>query len=267
MRHLLLLPLLAIGLQAAPWSPATVASWNTNLLNGLVAYWQLDEVDNGANPIDSWSTNNLVDVNTVNRGIGLLNNGLSSLQTGERILSEIQSPWTNNLNNFSVSVWVNMFTNPGTFFQILGCYKTDSECSFYLSISPHNTTNNSVRIAVSTNKTHTGVLAISIADTNRVITQTGLWWHCVGTVGDRVTLYINGEDKGSVARNFNITPSNSKFQLYGRYETGDLKVMAKLDEVGFWRRELTAAEVLLLYNKTNPAEEAKGRRFPFNSGP
>jgi hypothetical protein len=78
----------------------------------------------------------------------------------------------------------------------------------------------------------------------------GAWTHCVAVrQGDALLLYFNGAQDGTAVVPPGFTPASGLGGVVQLGTTGAAQNFPGLiDEVGFWRRALTAAELARLYN-------------------
>ncbi|WPU65149.1 LamG domain-containing protein [Peredibacter starrii] len=208
-----------------------------NLMNGLMAYWKLNEtIDTGANAIkDSVGTNHGTVSGTIELGDlrGIFSRG--SFFSGGKVT--INNSFLNNTPAFTISTWV----SPSLL--------TDGAGGAEVSIIGKK---DLIAIGIQSNY----ICARSHIDGAYICgptsAYTGEWTHILVT-GDASTfsLYINGQfvnsaphsgpDYGSSAFDFNL--GADVWDTVGQHYIG------LMDEVAVWNRALTALEVKNLYRR------------------
>jgi hypothetical protein len=222
----------------------------SSLLDGLVAYWKLDETS--GTRIDSTGSNNLTDNGGVGSTIGKQGNAASFSGSNDLSLTSSTDLRLDN-TDFTVAFWVNFDTLPvGAFITILG--KHDGlglrEYWFYR----HQSTN---KIALLTSPNGT---TVEFLNTVGPSLNTGQWYFVVGernNATNTATLYIHDGinwDSGSFTSN-GVWAGTA---LFGISRTGGFERLEGIvDEVGIWNKLLTAAERTQLWNS------GSGLTFPF----
>ena len=257
MRYLIsLLFCLCMSIQAAPFGPAQVASWSPSLLNGLVAYWPLDEAS--GTRYDAWTNAlHLTDVNSLQSLSGKISRGSSN-----PVNSYLEIANTNLLNFtnavFSFNCWA-YFTATNAPITLASFYTAWTQKAWWIYYE-NGSMYGSMIFDTSTDGANN---FIPYDLTNKITVVLNEWamWTFVLNRENRY-IYKNGE----LVTSFNfpasvkIHQSTSKAYLgfINGYSTSMVKLM---DEVGIWNRVLTPSEITTLYNI------GRGRRFPFNSGP
>jgi hypothetical protein len=255
MRFLLMI-LVVVGMVAtgerasgATFAPATVASWRPSLLDGLVAYWPLDE-SSGAR-YDAFGTNHLTDFGTLPATSAMIGNGITNSAANKYLTIEDVSKFTLT-NNFTVSFWgfLNNTNAAGNncFFAKYNVTGSRRSCAAY-------TANGLLTFVISTN----GSAAITTVNAQ---IDPGTWNHYVFTVSNQVAIIVtNGVLADSMSLNsalfYNAT---DKFTI-GALSSGLGPLAGKMDEFAVHGRPLLSTEIQILYN------QGRARRFPFNSGP
>jgi hypothetical protein len=221
----------------------------TALLNGVVSYWKME-----GNSNDSLGANNGVDTNIAySRTTGKINQGMSTTSTGTGTGVNITtSAALRTTGDCSISLWFNLTVDAQG-----GLFESGGQAG-----SPYNNftlwyfTTQGILWRIRDN---TGGLPVNIVS---AFSTTGVWTHVVGTIsGTTATLYVNGVSAGtgtfSGTRNSltNLTSIGGGFS-----DSGERILQGDIDEVGFWNRALTQAEVTALYNG------GAGLSYPFNSG-
>jgi hypothetical protein len=213
-----------------------------HLLNTLISYWKLDEAS-GARA-DSQGSNNLA-ANGAPAGVaGKINNGAQFVAASSQYLSIASNASLLVTSDFTFSLWVNL---------------TAATVSFPF-IKDQAGVGTDYWLLYSASKFTFGLVAVAggpgVADTAATIT-TGTWYHLVCWY-DSATgqVYVRVNDAAttqSTAAPALIQTPGAPFTIGGPGAYAD----AIVDEVGFWKRKLTGAEITALYNG--------GAGLPFSS--
>lgn len=218
--------------------------------NSLVSYYKLD-----GNSSDSIGGNNGTDTaisySTAN---GKLIQGAGMNGTTSNITSASSAFAFNG--NITVSAWVNPSAIPttGNFMSLIARFtNTAGQFGYDLRLecpSGVNTVNFNIVTAGSVN------VVCSVAKTLTL----GTWYHLMGiNDGTNSYLYINGALAATtVGINDGIATNNLYFGAIN-YNAGITRYFSgAIDEIGIWRRALTASEVTQIYNN------GVGLQYPFN---
>lgn len=233
-------------------NPAWWGASHPSLLDGLVAYWKLDEAS--GTRFDSWGTNHLTDVN----GVGSSDGKLSISSSPNGVNNYIKESASGTLtSNCTLSVWffpTNAY-NDGTAECVIGSFIASPQREFSL-------------MKFSDGKMYVGV---QYGGTSTRIIQTATpalwpntnWIHYVWVMNQLATqdVYTNG---ALWASNTKTNVDNIRSLFFGCENVSGSPIRffkGKIDEISIHNRALTSSEVQTLYN------ESKARRFPFNSGP
>jgi hypothetical protein len=219
----------------------------SSLLDGLVAYWKLDETSGPR--IDSAGSNNLTDNNTVGSAVGKVGNAASFVAANNEFLRVYTVAFSSSFTDeASINLWVKRDVDIPT---------STSESGF---LKGGNTTLEDMYYPFTDNVDYTGVFR-----NNRLTISPRLSgvpdrtvWHMLtitttpGTNGYKI--YQNG------TLQYQNTGQSSVFlgpeTVFGR--SGNTAYYGGLfDEIGLWNRALTASEMLILYNS------GAGITFPF----
>lgn len=215
------------------------------LIDNLVSYYKLDE--SSGNAADSVGANTLTNTSTT-YAAGLINNGAiynassSKLVMGSTAFSA----------SYSYSFWI--YRNSGGSFY--GLISKDDGSTRVLSILSTSTGNVQGTVWLSTGNVSITDFAIS----------NSVWNHVVVTIDSGVNLkvYLNGSNIQTTAISFGaLTTSFGTWFGADQFSGGRWFLDGKLDEIGWWSRALTGAEVTSLYNG------GSGLQYPFganNSG-
>ena len=219
-----------------------------NLLNALVSYWKLDEASTGAASVtrnDSQGTNHLNDpLKIPSNPSGIINNAVGFAVINGYLIH------TNNASlqvtgDYTFSAWV-LMTDVGVTHVIVAKSDFTTVSDYYLFYIPLS----GFRFSPD------GLVTVDVG-TNATV---GVWYHLV-------CWYDSSDGKGRLrvndATTYVSTPSSGlvqgpgDFTLGGTPVTPSLYLSGRVDEVGFWKRKLTAAEITALYNG--------GAGLPFSS--
>ncbi len=236
-----------------------------SLLTNLISYWKLDEAS--GNRADSVGSNTLVDTNTVLAGTGKINNAadFEAANTEYFTLADNASISIGNID-FTFSMWVNM--ESGGFRTLINKEIASGEREFVLW---YDTTG-----AVATNRlfwrvsdglgAHSGDV---VADTIGAL-STGTWyfivvWH--DATADTVNIQVNNGAVDSASYTFGGADTAGAFWMGNQVAAATRLWDGMIDEVGFWKRTLTATERQNLYNSGNglayPLIESTGNFLAF----
>lgn len=222
----------------------------TDLTNSLISYWTLDEVSTGAAPVtrnDSFGTNHLTDNNTTASAAGKISDAGSFVAINSEYLScaSNASLQTGDID-FTVSAWVNYTDLVGGKILLskwnalgewrLGSLGTGSSFDFIV-----------------------GDGATSAAVTSGTVATAGAWYFVVVWHDSTLnTINIQVNDGATVSAVWTTGLSSTAFDFeIGAQASGITCFNGLIDEVGFWKRLLTATERTALYNS------GVGLSYPF----
>jgi hypothetical protein len=211
------------------------------LLNGLVAYWKLDETS--GTRFDSVSTNHLTDNNTVGSTIGKQGNA-ASFGPGNLEYFSYPSPVITT-NTFSVSAWVSLksFTAFGRAIFYQGNLANDAGLHLF---------------AINTWEGETNCLGFRYngagnSPSNSNVITLNTWHHVVVTYdGSEVHFYVDNVAAGSNVIDISASPSPNPFYMGVWFTLNTDRIWdGDIDELGIWGRVLTSGaggEIGQLYN-------------------
>ncbi len=224
------------------------------LNTSLISYWTLDETSTGAGAVarnDSEPTGtarNLTDNNTTASGAGLLNNGADfELSNSESLsIADNSDVDLSSGTSFSFSAWVR-HESTNTTELILSQYGAAGNRSYAMQYSP---TSDRYQMLLSND----GTAITTLTCTNATGPQLATWHHVVVTYSSSTHDLKIYQDAGtpSVA-----TYSSGLFNSASTFRIGATAVPGAywdgiIDEVGFWKRELTSGEISHIYNSGTP---------------
>lgn len=223
--------LLAILLSIASTSQA-------QLLDGLEAYWKLDEAS--GNAIDAHGSSDLTDNNTVPATTGIINNGRSTTAANSEKLSIADNAALSfGDESFTVSFWWQ--TSDLTTANILGKWDAASSTDHEWVIQRIS---NNIRLRVSNNGT-----AVTGEVRGTDVAGIGALSHVVcyhDADANEVGVIINDGTPTTASYSGGVRDGTHAFEIGGS-DSSYISIVA-IDEVGVWRRKLTSAEITALYN-------------------
>lgn len=233
-----------------PWAGG--GSGPSSLLTSLISYWTLEEAS--GTRVDSVvaSGNDLTDNNTATQNPGKVGNAAQFTSANSESLTrnDNASLSTGDID-FTVAAWVYLDSKAAR--QTIatkgggGAPGSDEWVLDYL--------NSSDRF-----RFFTGGASYKIATANNLGSpSTATWYFIVAwhdAAADTVNIQVNDGTVNSTATT-GVAPSDTTQQFkIGQYGAS-FYMDGRVDEIGFWKRVLTAAERTALYNSGN------GRTYPF----
>lgn len=216
----------------------------SSLLTNLVSYWKLDEVSNGSAPvtrIDSVTAtgNDLTDNNTTASGVGIIGNASSHIAGNNETLTRADNASLQVVGtDFTFAAWVNLTDLLATYGIGTKSNGSSGEWACYAAV-----TTGSVHLQIYT----AGVSQIDLAGP----TITAGAWHFIvvdyATASKALSITVdNGAPTGGVNPGTGPSATVGPFTIGNRTNANFLSGL--VDEVGFWKRLLTAPERTSLYN-------------------
>lgn len=223
---------------------------SSTLNDGIIAYWKLDEASGTRS--DSKGSNHLTDTNTVTAAAGVISNAAEFVApTKEYLQIADNAALSVGDQDFTFCAWVKLTTKTD--------YRTILGKSKYSAAAPYEYWMdydfgvNRFRFFASDGTNYGFAIANNLG-----IPSTGTWYFVVGwhdAAANTVNISVNDGTVNSVSYTFGSHDGQSAFRIGG---TGAVSNMDGLiDEVGFWKRVLTASERTQLYNA------GAGRTYPF----
>ncbi len=204
----------------------------SSILTGLINYWLLGEAS--GTRADSVGSSTLTSNNSVAQGTGINGNCASFTAASSMSLSHSGAPFSINANK-TISLWIKP-TSTGVNATQKGFISVGSSASDGISAWNIGISHSSGKLFVyeQTSKYHDGGTTLSAST----------WYHIVWTrTSNASILYLNGSSHFTWTSD--ETGGNNGTLWIG---TGFSSFYDGLiDEVGFWSRGLTAAEVTALY--------------------
>jgi hypothetical protein len=213
------------------------------LLNGLVAYWKLDETS--GTRFDSVDTNNLTDNGSVGYAIGKIGNAASFVAANSEYLST--SPLLGG-TAWTISLWLKIRSSPSTRYAVFGEFNAGGFTRHYCYV-------------IATRQLQLDEFPPSGTDPSS-LTPTVLaldtWYHIVvvQTAPGSRKLYLNTNEEATNSEVYTgAAPDELRFG--GRVNASGDYANTDMDEIGIWDRALSAAEITALYNS------GAGITYPF----
>lgn len=216
----------------------------SSLLTSLVSYWKLDEASTGVAPvtrIDSVTStgNDLTDNNTTASGVGIIGNCLAPIKLNAETLSRADNASLRiGAGDGTFSFWLQI--------NVLGAFQgilskddggANREYGFYTDASNVLQWFVNTASGIQTRSSTAGALAINT------------WYFVVGWhdfTAHTISIQVNDGAINTLGVNAGgVLTSTATFILAAEAAT---RFDGLIDEVGFWKRVLTAAERTSLYN-------------------
>jgi hypothetical protein len=226
-----------VGLRGTVTPPADV-----HLLNTLVSYWKLDEASGTRN--DTVATNHLGPLNSPLGVSGKINNGCQFVAASNQLLGLADNASLRVTSDFTFSFWAKLNTLPaGGAFAIT---KDDGGATGRrdYGIFHHPTAG----WVFSVTDPATTAVAVGSASSTGVWIHVLSWWDSADSklrlrINDAIT-YVSSMT-GALSQSI----ASLRVGADGDGVGGQLGFFdGILDEIGFWKRVLTAAEMTALYN-------------------
>jgi hypothetical protein len=215
------------------------------LTNSLEEYYKFDEASGQAVNSIFPGTNNSSSVTANYGAAGKINNAFSFNGTTSIVSFADNANWTiNTTDNLSISMWIYL--------------TADVTANGYACLWGNQTGPEFYLIFVSAGNYKIGWWAGNTeSKTNSMTFSLNTWYHIILTKnGTAVNFYRNGTNVGSAtAVDNNINPTG--VYVGSNTHTTPESFNGRIDEVGIWKRALTATEVTSLYNSGN------GLAYPF----
>jgi hypothetical protein len=216
------------------------------LTTSLISYWELEEASGTRN--DSHSTNHLTDNNTVLSAAGKVGNAADFERDNGEFLDRADNAALSTGNiDFTVCAWIKLESLSGGLKQTIVAKGDGSNAEYVL----RTTTDDKGEFFVygSAAFGNSGVITASTFGT----LSTGTWYFFVAwhdSVADTLNIQINNGTPESTSHTLGVFDSTAHFQI-GSYSDFNEAFDGLIDQVGFWKRVLTAPERTSLYNSGN----------------
>ena len=216
------------------------------LETSLRAYWKLEEVSGTRD--DAFSTNNLTDNNTVTQAVGKVGSAAQLTATNQEWLSVADNPDLSGGDvDFSIACWAYL-DSKGTLrgLVVKGDWNNGIGWEYLLE---YNSNSDRFKFSVrNTSDTATAsVQADSLGSPSLATWYFIVAWH--DSTANTINIQVNNGTVDSTAHSGGVNDSNKDFVLGSYMPTGGGFVWdGRIDEVGFWKKVLSAQEKTDLYN-------------------
>lgn len=227
------------------------------LTDNLIAYWKLNETSSTRS--DSVGTNHLTDVNSVGTNGGKRGKSALFVAVNAQYLTiNDNTDLSTGDIDFTLAGWIRLTSKSA----IMRWGKWQTGALEY-NIAYH-TSDDRFRFEVSANGTSTGASVVANNLGSPTVEQ---WyflvvWH--DATGNTINIQINNGTADSTAHSGGVFDSTAPFRI-GSNGDGATYWNGRVDELGFWKRVLTANEKTTLYaggtGTTYPFTEFGARAF------
>ena len=222
-----------------------------NLENNLVAYWKLDEAS--GTRVDAFGANNLTDNNTVTSATGKQGNAGQFTKTNKEYLSVpsnagLAGTGVVATSHISLAAWTYFDTMPiGSYQRFVGCKLREGGITPLEYCIAYNKGTNRFEGYISSSGSSWDVV---IKADNFGAATTDTWYFVVLTYdGTNVSISVNNGTPNTTAFSSGIFQGTGPFMLGGAGTVDQENYMdGRIDEVGFWKKKLSAQEITDLYN-------------------
>ncbi len=241
---------LLTGILSLPWTAYFTPSTDGTLQNSLIAYWKLEEVS--GNRSDTVGTGcggsgcTLTDNNTVTYTTGKVGNaGDFEANNSEFLEATDNASLSTGDIDFTISAWVQLESKPVNPMLIVS--KRDSGSVGEYRLQWQDTTNTFLFRILDSAGNSVGVVSSTSFGSPSLAT----WYHIVAwhdSVANTVNIKVNNGTTDSAATTGVPSDTAANFRI-GAHVTAETDFWDGLiDEVGFWKKVLTAQEITDLYN-------------------
>jgi hypothetical protein len=252
--------LLCVGAPAQPLTlndpalivPQAAAVASDFPTDSLVGYWKLDEAS-GTRADSSGSGQNLTDNNTVTNATGVVGSAAWFVSTNSEYLSVGDSAALSMGDiDFTIAFWVKLINKDAPDRVFISKYNPTANTREY-SVG-YVATAEQFRLLVSAD----GTTPVSVQASTFGAPAIGTFYFVVAShnaTSNIISIAVNNGTANTTSHTTGVLDSTSDFNI-GRFASDSGYCDAVIDEVGIWKRILTAAEITYLYNSGN------GRTLP-----
>lgn len=233
-----------------PFLPLSGAS----LSDGLVAYWKMDEVSDMR--VDATGRgNDLSDNNTVLSAGGKLGNAAQFVAANQEYLYRLDNPDLSMGNvDFTIAGWIYLNDKNG-YRTLVSKWDVNNGYEYVLRYDPYS---DRFVLEVSGNGLLGGISGVAANNFGSPIA--GQWYWVVGwhdSVNDTLNIQVNNSAVDSIS--YGVGVHNGTSTLNVGFVPGFFYHDGRIDELGFWKRVLSAEERTALFNTS------QGCTYPFNA--
>lgn len=236
------------------WKPTTnetqIVSYDTAVTDSLISYWKMDE--SSGTRVDSWGTNNLTANGTGGVGalVGKINSAADFESTESDFLeiSDNASLSTGDID-FTISAWVNLESKTGTDMDVVTKFESGTVGEYMLRYYSA-----SDRFVLQLFDSGGNNACFAVAN-NLGSPSIGTWYHIVAwhnATANNCNIKVNNGTTNTQAESALVTDTVSKFRIGARFTGGSQFWDGLIEDVGFWKRTLTASEITDLYSSGSP---------------
>lgn len=214
------------------------------LSDNLIAYYSLDEAS--GNAIDAHGSNDLTETGgTIASTTGKVGNcrDFEADDTEQFELADNAALSTGDID-FTIACWVKVEAGSGTVFPV-AVSKHSATAAQREYLLYFDTTANRFALAV-----YVSTSQIDVVANNFGAVSQDTWYHLVAwhdSVNDLIGISVNAGTADTTLHSGGVNDGNAAFQI-GAASAASLHWDGLIDEVGFWKRKLTAEEITWLYN-------------------
>lgn len=226
------------------WYP--IRTNKVNLLNGLAAYWKLNDALTGT-ALNSVSTGNLLALSGAVQGAtGLIGSAVQWDSSLSYLSNTTVRPFSGGLPSFSVSLWVYPDVSLSTLGRPWQMIRAGTSPNCF-NLMADNVTNQLVGYVYDVSNNY--VFQSSQAQ----VIREKQWNHVceVWSINANASLYVNNVNVTNYVSQTltkNVAIPNLSFTLGNGYAGNALGGPGRIDEVAIWNRALNPTEVSALYN-------------------
>ncbi len=211
---------------------------------GPAAYWKFDEGAGGATRLDAVGSSNLTDHGGVVSGPGKINNAGYFFSASSMYVSAADSATLSTGDiDFTVSAWVMMDSKTNTM-TIMGKRATGSSGEYTLVYD--NSSDRFVFFILDAGGGSDIVYANNLGSPS-----TDTWYLVTGwrdkTAGT-INIQVNNGTVNSLSTSRVVADTTAQFNIGAQMNGSNYYLSGKVDEAGFWKTTLTAAQRTELYN-------------------
>jgi hypothetical protein len=243
----------AVGGQYTEGAPKDFISDSSGTLTtNLNGYWPLNENSDSSSAVtryDHYGTSHLTDNNTVASAYGNgLRNNVADLEASNSEFLEVgdNSALSTGDIDFSISAWVKMESKPGSNMRIIS--KSDSASVREYEVLWSTSSDRFIFLIYD----NTGTEIDRATANNLGAPSLDTWYHIVAwhdSVANTVNIKVNnGTADSSSTGGAGPVDTSANFRIGAAQSTESFFFDGLIDEVGFWKKALSASEITALYN-------------------
>ena len=219
----------------------------STLSSGMISYWKLDETAGSTTAVDAVGTNTLAKGGSATFAAGKINNGVD-LEAGTSDYLAITNAAQTGLDitgDFTIGAWIKVESTPGAgvYYPIVAKGVTIGNRGYYFEYHKSGGGTERLGCLISDDGSSASEHYKAFAPT------TGVWYHVAMTYdvsAGTAEFFVNGSSLGTVAGG-----KTSIYNNAGEFHIGENEGAyfdGLIDEVCFWNRVLSSAEITTLYN-------------------